>query len=258
MQPGSKDRRRNTCLLVQLPHPDDAALTGQRVRSIMIDAGKFFYQSAIEMFPRFKVWSLDAVVLTHAHADAAGGLDDLRDWTNNNRQASIPIYYRPEDFEILSRTHYYLFDRANADTAGSVAKLQFHEVGRAPLEVEGLQLTPLPVWHGRPYSANGYRFGSVCYLPDVSEIPEETRPLMAGCDLLIIDALRPRRTHGSHLTIEQALDEVRRHRPRRALLTGMCHELVHEQMNEALARLKASESLDVQLAYDGLAVDVEL
>lgn len=258
IRPGSKDRRRNTCLLVQAPHPAVAAQTGQRVRNVMIDAGKFFYQSAIEMFPRFAVRTLDAVVLTHAHADAAGGLDDLRDWTNNNRQPQIPVYHRPEDLDILSKTHYYLIETSNADTAGTMAKLQFREEGRKAFDVEGLLFTPLPVWHGRPYSANGYRFGGVCYLPDMSEMPDETRPLIEGCDLLIIDALRPRRTHGSHLTLEQAIDEARKLRPRRTLLTGMCHEIVHEPTNGALARLKETEGLDVQLAYDGLALDVDL
>ncbi len=257
-EPGSKDRRRNTSLLVQLPHPGAAAQSGAIVRNVLIDAGKFFYQSAIDIFPRYEVRSLDAVVLTHAHADAAGGMDDLRDWTNNNAQQSIPIYYRREDLDILSQTHFYLFGKRNADTAGTVARLKFIETGPEPFDVEGLRITPLPVWHGKPHSANGYRFGRVCYVPDVSEIPEATRPLMTGCELLIVDALRPRRTHGSHFTIEQAIDEAQRLRPARTLLTGMCHELVHERTNEWLSRLKESEGLNIQLAYDGLAVDVDL
>ncbi len=258
VRPGSKDRRRNTSLLIQHPHPDVAAATGQPVRNVLIDAGKFFYQSAIDWFPKFNVRTLDTVVLTHAHADAAGGLDDLRDWTNNNRQQSVPIFVRPEDMrDTLSHTAFYLVDMAKATGGGSVARLQFVEAADAPFDAGGVRFTPLPVWHGRPHTANGYRVGSVCYLPDVSEVPPATRALIEGCDLLIIDALRPVRTHGSHLTLEQAVEEARRLRPRRALFTGMCHDIVHEPVNAALALLKGSEGLDVQLAYDGMAVDVD-
>ncbi len=286
MQPGSKDRRRNTSLLIQMPHPgqgvplshrdgyptklgtgvrtqttaappDDGA--GQPVRNIVIDAGKFFYQSAIDLFPKFRVHTLDAVVLTHAHADATGGLDDLRDWTNNNSQPSLPIYVRPEDIrDTLSHTAFYLVDRAKATGGGSVAKLQFLEVADRAFDIHGLRFTPLPVWHGRPHTANGYRFGDVCYIPDASEIPPETRALVEGCGLLVLDALRPVRTHGSHLTLEQAIEEVRRLRPKRALFTGMCHDIVHEATEAALRRLRDTDGLDVGLAYDGLALDVDL
>ena len=258
VQPGSKDRRRNTSLLIQRPHPDVALSPAEPVGNVLLDAGKFFYQSAIDWFPKYQVRTLDAVVLTHTHADAAGGLDDLRDWTNNNRQPSIPVYVRRDDMADLGRLFFYLVDRSKMTSGGSVAKLTFSEVGPEAFEVAGVRFTPLPVGHGRPWSAYGYRFGGVCYLPDVGEIPDETRPLIEGCDLLILDALRPRRTHGSHLTLEQAVDEVRRLRPRRTLFTGMCHDIVHEPVNEELARLKETEGLDIQLAYDGLSVDVEL
>ncbi|XP_048608949.1 putative hydrolase C777.06c [Brassica napus] len=53
--------------------------------------------------------TLDAVVITHSHADAIGGPDDLRDWTNNV-QPHIPIYTATRDFEVMKKTHYYLVD----------------------------------------------------------------------------------------------------------------------------------------------------
>ncbi|MCH96898.1 putative hydrolase C777.06c-like [Trifolium medium] len=48
-----------------------------------------------------RIRTIDAVIITHSHADAIGGLDDLRDWTNNV-QPSIPIYVAKRDFEVLS------------------------------------------------------------------------------------------------------------------------------------------------------------
>jgi phosphoribosyl 1,2-cyclic phosphodiesterase len=225
--------------------------------NVLIDPGKFFYHSAIEWFPKFGIRALDAIVLTHAHYDAAGGLDDLRDWTNNAQQ-TIPMYVRDEDMQILSKIFYYLVDRSKVTSGGTVAKLQFSQITSEPFRAAGLEMTPLPVWHGRPYTAQGYKFGEVCYLPDVSEIPDETARLVEGCGLLVIDALRPERTHGSHFTVGQAADVARQLKPRRTLLVGMCHDVDHETTSKWLASLRRSEGLCIELAHDGLSTEFEL
>ena len=250
VRPGSKNRRRNTSLLIQRPAEDGV------IRNIVIDVGKFFYESAIQWFPRFEALDLDAVVLTHAHADAAGGLDDLRDWTNYRRHP-VQVFVREVDMRVLSRTHYYLVPGQGVDSAGSVARLEFEVFDEAPFKVQGLTLTPLPVEHGKGFTTSGFRFGDVCYVPDTSQIPDETARLMAGCDLLILDALRPEATHGSHLTIEQAIDEVKRLRPRRAVFTDMAHDVDHDPVNRQLRSLKASDGLDIELAYDGMSFETE-
>lgn len=44
-------------------------------------------------------------------------------------------------------------------------------------QVEGLEVTPLTVWHGPGYPSMGYRFGpgdgGLLYISDVSHIPDE-------------------------------------------------------------------------------------
>ena len=249
VKPGSKNRRRNTSVLIQAESPDGGW------KNILVDVGKSFYDAALEWFPKFGVQTIDAVVLTHAHADAIAGMDDLRDWTNN-MQSSIPIYLRRQDLQTVSLTHFYLVDRSRSTSGGGVAKLEFREISDEPFEIEGLKLTPLNVEHGQGITANGYRFGDTCYVSDVSRIPYETWMKIEGCGLLVLDALRPGRTHGSHLTLEEAIDLVRRLKPRKTLLTDMAHDIDHESTNAELAKLKDSEGLDIQLAYDGLSVEL--
>jgi phosphoribosyl 1,2-cyclic phosphodiesterase len=241
-RPGSKNYRRNTSLLIQTTNTE-----GKQV-NIVVDAGKSFYESCMTWFPRFGVTSLDAVVITHAHADAIGGLDDLRDWTNYSR-ITLPVYARRQDMPTLAKTHFYLVDRGQSTSGGGVARLQFVETENEPFEVDGVRFTPLPVEHGPNVTSNGYRLGDVCYIPDVSLIPPSTEELLAGCEVLILDALRPGRTHGSHLSLEQAVDTARPLRPGRTLLTDMAHDM---------ARLKETEGLDIQLAYDGLSFEAEI
>ncbi|KAE8720061.1 hypothetical protein F3Y22_tig00109921pilonHSYRG00040 [Hibiscus syriacus] len=209
-EPDNKNRRRNTGLLVRYSKPSGRC-------NILIDAGKFFYHSALQWFPEFGIRTIDAVIISHSHADAIGGLDDLRDWTNNV-QPTIPIYVAMRDFEI----------------------------------------TPLPVWHGQGYRSLGFRFGDICYISDVSDIPDETYPLLENCDILILDALRPDRSSSTHFGLPRALEEVRKIKPKRTLFTGMMHLMDHEKVSEYLENLKQTEGLHVQLSYDGLRVPVTL
>ncbi|KAK3426767.1 hypothetical protein EUGRSUZ_F03136 [Eucalyptus grandis] len=263
--PGNKNRRLNTSILIRYPGP-----TGKC--NILIDAGKFFYQSALRWFPAYGIRTIDAVIITHSHADAIGGLDDLRDWTNNV-QPHIPIYVANRDFEVMKKTHYYLVDTSGIIPGAAVSELQFNIMQEEPFVVNDLQITPLPVWHGQGYRSLGFRFGKVCYISDVSEIPEETYPLLRDCDILIMDALRPDRSSSTHFGLPRALEEVRKIQPKRTLFTvsfsklfflvwkmakGMMHLMDHEAVNEDLKKLLETEGIDVQLSYDGLRIPIML
>lgn len=250
-RPGSKNYRRNTSLLVQTQ-----GHYGSQI-NIVIDAGKSFYEACMQWFPKFDVTTLDAIVLTHAHADAIAGLDDLRDWTMSTR-SSMPLFARSADIPTLSKTHFYLLDTSIRMSGGGVANVNVVETNDEPFDVLGVKFTPLPVEHGHGFTTNGYRIGNVCYIPDVSAIPGSTEKLIEGCEVLVLDALRRGRTHGSHLTLEEAIEVVRKLRPPRTLLTDMAHEIDHESVNADLAKLKDAEGIDIQLAYDGMTFDSEI
>ncbi|KAI0508009.1 hypothetical protein KFK09_014141 [Dendrobium nobile] len=249
-EPRNKNRRRNTSILIRYANDNGRF-------NILVDAGKFFYHSALTWFPIFGLRNIDAVIITHSHADAIGGLDDLRDWTNNV-QPFIPIYVAKHDFEVMKMTHYYLVDTSVVLEGAAVSELQFNIIKEEPFIVHNLKITPLPVWHGQGYRSLGFRFGDICYISDVSEIPEETYLLLKDCDLLILDALRPDRSSSTHFGLPRALEEVRKIRPKRTLFTGMMHLMDHEKISEDLAKLKKLEGLDLQLSYDGLTVPVNL
>lgn len=77
-------------------------------------------------------------------------------------------------------------------------------------------------------------------------------------DLLILDALSKKRPHTTHFYLPQSLEAVKKIQPKRALLVGMTHQFEHDRDNEELAEWSKREGIDVQLAYDGLKVPINL
>ncbi|KAJ6696304.1 hypothetical protein OIU74_015239 [Salix koriyanagi] len=132
VEPGNKNRRLNTSLLIRYHGPSGR-------RNILIDVGKFFYHSSLRWFPAFGLRTIDAVIITHSHADAIGGLDDLRDWTNNV-QPYIPIYVAERDFEVMKKTHYYLVDTSVVTPGAAVSELQFNIIHKEPFIVNDLKV----------------------------------------------------------------------------------------------------------------------
>lgn len=188
---------------------------------------------------------LDAVLLTHGHADHILGLDDVRPY-NLKQAGDIPVYASVETQAIVRRTFAYIFDdKPSLSTMPNVALRTID----GPFELFGLTLTPVPVLHG-DMEVLGFRVGRFAYLTDFSAVPEPSREFLCGLDDLILDALRYT-PHPMHSNVEQSLALVEELKPRRAWFTHICHDLSHEETN---ARLPAH----VRLAFDGLTLEVAL
>jgi len=264
--------------------------TDQGIKNILIDCGKHFRESILRWFPRFHVNSVDGVVITHDHSDAVIGMDDLRltqvykeVWTDKKLKISrepLPLFSNYRHIDRLRACFPYLTDRPRPPphtldddetemkipgvVSRFVAQISWHKfVDFETFNVCGLDFLSLPVWHGPDYICMGFAFGKfdkVLYLSDVSEVPPSTlRRIkeMGNIDVLILDTLFTR-NHPTHFSLSQACDFVREIRPNRTLLVGISHELEHFETNESLRRLLDEEGLDVQLAYDGLSLEVAL
>lgn len=210
-------------------------------RAVVVDTTPDFRQQAL----RAGLNRLDAVLFTHAHADHILGLDDIRPF-NHLMGGPIPIYGSRETLGTIRRVFDYVFSDYHSES--SVPRLEVHELDGRPFELFGLQVTPVPLKHGRG-NVYGFRFGAAAYLTDHSEIPEESLPLLQNLDVLFLDALR-HRPHPTHTTVARALQYVEQLRPRRAFFTHICHDLPHEETERDLPP-------HVRLAYDGLEITVE-
>jgi phosphoribosyl 1,2-cyclic phosphate phosphodiesterase len=198
---------------------------------------------------RIDLERLDAILFTHAHADHILGFDDIRPY-NLRQRSSLPVYASVETITTLKRIFGYVFEAAPAGT--TIPQVTLHPID-GPFEIIGTRVVPIPALHG-DMGVLGFRFGSAAYLTDFSVLPESSKPLLAGLDDLVLDALRDK-PHPMHQTVEQALALVRELQPRRAWFTHIAHELPHAETN---ARLIAAGFPHVALAYDGLHLEVRV
>lgn len=186
---------------------------------------------------------IDAILLTHAHADHVVGLDDVRRF-NHLQGQRLPVYGNAATLaQVRSMFAYAFTDDPHYPSAKP--RLEAVEVA-GPFELGGRRVTPIPYWHG-PTEVLGYRIGDVAYCPDCSGIPDPSRALLHGLDVLVLDALR-RRPHPTHFNLEQAVAEARRIGARQTCFTHITHELGHAETNAALPP-------GMELAWDGLVCE---
>jgi phosphoribosyl 1,2-cyclic phosphate phosphodiesterase len=230
-----KNRRRRCSLLLRRGKTTVLVDTSPDLREQLLDA---------------RCSRIDAVLMTHPHADQTNGIDDLRPLTFGSGKR-IPMHGDRATMAQLKRQFAYCFEPMN----GYSAIITAHELSEpfSALEIagEGGAIPVLAFWqqHG-PIRSLGYRFGSLAYSSDVSELDDAAFMALRGVDTWILDALRYRE-HPTHANIETALRWIEKVKPRRAILTNFNIEVDYAQL--------ASQLPDgVEPAYDGLLLTTPL
>lgn len=235
------------CDVCESPDPRN-----KRTRSgavIMAPQGNILIDTSPELriqLIREKIDLIHACVYTHSHADHIFGLDDLRLF-GYYLNKSVTLYCEEIVEHQIRRAFGYAFDALANIHPGSIPMLELIRLGLEPIEILGVLVTPIRLMHGK-LPILGFRVFDLAFLTDVSEIPEESWPLLHGLDTLVIGALREK-PHPTHMSVEQALQVVDRVKPRQTYFTHTSHSLEYHATN---AMLPAG----VTLAYDGLRIPI--
>jgi phosphoribosyl 1,2-cyclic phosphate phosphodiesterase len=223
-----RNRRQRCSILVQ-----------DRGKTILVDTSPDLRQQLLNA----EVDRLDAVLWTHEHADQVHGIDDVRPYMLRQR-APIESWSDQRTYDILKYRFNYCFESG----ASFYHALYRHSVIEGPFMAAGLAVQPFVQDHGIAPSL-GFRFGAVAYANDVVALPEEAFEVMAGVEVLIVDAMRYR-PHPTHAHLDQALAWIERVGARRAFLTNL-----HVDMD--YAELDRRTPSHVRPCHDGLVIEVD-
>jgi phosphoribosyl 1,2-cyclic phosphate phosphodiesterase len=207
---------------------------------VLVDATPDFRQQAL----RVNLRRLDAVLLTHSHADHILGLDDLRVFTEAGK---LPVIGSGSTIADVGRMFPYACTEKPAWRG--MPSFELRAVGECDEFVVGnLRVETVPVLHGR-MTVLGFVFNrQFAYVTDCNEVLPEAMEVIRGVPLLAIDGLR-HRPHVTHLTVARAVAVAQEAGAQQAWLTHLCHELDHAETELALPA-------GVRVAYDGLQVEL--
>lgn len=260
-----------------------AYLTDRYNTRILIDCGPEFRIQAL----RSNIQKIDAVLMTHSHADHLFGIDDLRIFScvlshkpdnpnaKNCYAPPIPLYSNKKTLEDIQCRFNYIFEPAKL--GGGHANIHLEEA-KAPFTIGETVVTPIPMMHGKlPVTGwliseeNPEKPGSIAdrhsiaYLTDLNFLSEKSIELIkqfcGSLDHVIVDGLREKE-HETHFSYLQALELLAKLPGKHGWLTHFTHNKSHIGITEYLEEhkndyegLKNYES--ILPAWDTLKIQTE-
>ncbi|HVM37343.1 MAG TPA: MBL fold metallo-hydrolase [Sphingomicrobium sp.] len=210
-------------------------------KRLLVDCGPDLRQQLLAA----DVGRIDALIVTHDHADHSHGIDDLRPLAQA-MGGPLPLLARADTLERLRQRFEYAFVQSGfyppvLEAAPLAAAWQF---GAA-----ALSFVDQP--HGR-MSSLGLRLDeagrSAAYAIDCSDLTDEMARLYQGVDVWICDCLT-RRPHPTHAYLDAVLGWARELRVGQVYLSHMGNGLDYRSLVAELPDWAAP-------AYDGLEIDL--
>ena len=208
--------------------------------SIVIDSGPDFRQQML----RENIKRIDAILFTHDHKDHTAGLDDVRAF-NYVQKKAMEVYGEDYVLDTLKREFSYAF--AEKKYPG-VPRINLNQIDNKNFSIKNQIIEPIRGIHYQ-LPVLGFKFDKLAYITDINYISDQEMKKLMNLDVLIINALRIEK-HVSHFSLSEALDVIKKCRPKKAYLTHISHALpAYDELSKTLPK-------HVFMAYDGLKIEI--
>lgn len=218
-----------------------AALLESDTTRVLIDCGPDIRQQLLRV--PFK--KIDGVLLTHEHYDHVGGLDDLRPYCY--AFGDLDIYANARTVKNVRHNFPYCFVE---NPYPGVPSFNLKEVEKhKEFRIGDIPVVAIEVMHGK-MPIFGYRFGSMAYITDMRVIADDELAWLKGVDTLVVNALRWKKEHHSHMLVNDAIEFSKRIGAKRTYLIHVTHDIgLYEEANRQLPQ-------GFQIACDGMEITV--
>ncbi|MFC2101377.1 MBL fold metallo-hydrolase [Bacteroidota bacterium] len=208
----------------------------------VIDCGPDFRQQMLQE----KVDSIDAILVTHAHRDHLGGLDDVRAFNYVLREPT-PVYATSEVQDQIRREYNYAFE---GDRYPGVPEIELHTITNLPFMIGDVEITPIKAIHYHDDQfVFGFRILDFTYLTDVFRISDEEKEKIRGSRTVVVNALRKQK-HYSHMNLDEAVALLKDLNPERGFLTHISHQMGR------YAEVETELPKNIFLAWDRLTLEL--
>lgn len=213
---------------------------------LLIDPSADFRLQAL----RYRIPRIDAVIVSHAHADHVFGMDELRQYNRLQEDATINIYARDFTIRALSEIFSYIVNYKPATNNQMYRpQLSFCTLPAEPYKIGPFTIETVILPHG-PAKSTGLKISAhgktFAIASDCSEFTDEAIDMFSDVDFLLLDGLRDR-PHPSHLNIESSVTLMKKLQPKIGRFVHISHDILHTE-------LEARYSENFGPAYDGMRV----
>ena len=195
-----------------------------------------------------EVDSLDAVLLTHEHADHTHGIDDLRGLFIKRRRR-VDVYVDEATSKSLRARFGYCFQ----SPPGSEYPPIVTSIGSSPASRHRRRGGRSDRDPAHPPGARGYSFlGLPVRRPGLFLRPERPAPVQRGGpgrDRRLGRGCARYQPHPSHFSVDDALAWIERIKPARAILTNLHSDLDYDALRTRLPP-------NVEPGFDGLTIEM--
>lgn len=189
-------------------HRLESSLFIKKELNILIDVTRFFSQQSKNLD------KIDAILITHGHKDACGGINQLRSWWKLEQQLQpIPVYAHKNTITVIRNS----FRQLDHFEFHEIEDNQNFNLGKFKIKICEIPHSRDPRFPTFAYKIQNEK--TIIYASDMANLTPKFEDFCKDADYLIIDGATWKRKIFTHLRVDQDLPKICKISVKKIILT---------------------------------------